>query len=217
MSFIEGVKKKFFGDESQVQKAPEGGRRIGAMGKAYTGGGGGYISTSKGTGFDASSYSDAKPKGKVSSLNEFNPNRTGAGSGKEKGVLGKAYDYVAPKAKSAGKWMQERGAALNEQNSPMKAPRAKKKTSARVPRRSQPPGYDGSFDMFGGGGMGMGGGMDSDMFGVGNFGGGGGYEREEREAPRRRRKSRRRPSREEREDAGGFDMNHVPDSLRGMF
>jgi hypothetical protein len=214
VSFIEGVKKKFFGDESQVQKAPTGDKRIGSMGKAY-GGGGGAVKTEHGVGFDASTYKepDTAPTGRVGSLNEFNPNRMGkpqkdkfAGvksAGKE------VFDYVAPKAKAAGKWMQDRGMELNG-DLPKKG---RKKVSARVPRRSQPPGYDGSMDMFGGG-------MGADMFGVGNFGGGfgGGYESEEREeAPRKRRKSRRRPTREERGEGGGFDMNHIPESMRGMF
>ena len=115
--------------------------------------------------------------------------------------VGEAYDYVAPKAKVAGKYMQERGHELSESPAYERAEhrkggyvkyerpeaRPRKKTPKRLPRKSQPPGYDGSFDMFGGGGMGMGGLPDDDMFGVGGYG------------EPRRRKSRRRPSKEERD------------------
>lgn len=205
MSFIEGIKKKFLGDESQVQKAKPGGRRVGSMGKAYTGGGGSYVSTSKGTGFDASSYSNAKPKGKVSNLNEFNPNRSGASSRGEKGILGKAYDYAAPKARAAGKWMQDRGMEIEKQN---------KKRSGRVPRGSQPPGYDGNYDMFGVGGFGGGGGGGWQTQGTIISGG----EAYEEVVPRRRKKkTSRRAAPREREEGGFSDMNHIPDSLRGMF
>lgn len=143
---------------------------------------------------------------------------------------GEAYDYVAPKAKAAGHYLQERGQALNHEMSetpaqeryehrggrnekherhlktkgtvfingtPYEEVKPRKKVSGRVPRKSQPPGYDGNYD----------------MFGVGGFGGG--FQPEEREEAPRRRKSRRRPARGE--SAGGFDMNHVPDSLRDMF
>ena len=203
MSFIDSVKKKFLGDDSQVQKAPAGGRRIGSMGKAYTGSGGSYVSSSKGTGFDASTYSpDAKPRGKVGSLNEFNPNRSGSSKASGKGYAGKALDYGVSKAKAGVGWMQERGMELEKQN---------KKRSGRAPRGSQPPGYDGSYDMFGVGGFGDGGGGGQWQTQGTIISGGEAYE----EVVPRRRKSRRRPAKQERNEM--MEPGHIPDYLRHMF
>lgn len=215
MSFIDSVKKKVFGDDSQLQKAAHGGRRVGSMGKAYTGAGGSYVSSSKGVGFDASSYSDAKPKGRVGSLNEFNPNRMGGSKSSEKGLAGKALDYGVSKAKSGIGWMQERGHELNESQGYERSEHKKgrKKVSGRVPRGSQPPGYDGSYDMFGVGSYGGGGGGNWVTQGT-IISGGEAYE----EVVPRRRKSRRRPARESSGGGGGFgDMNHIPEHMRDMF
>jgi len=138
---------------------------------------------------------------------------------------GEAYDYVAPKAKAAGRYLQERGHELMESPAEERREhRPRKRTSGRLPRKSQPAGYDGSYDMFGterrGRATGLPQGsltgmeMDSDMFGVGNFGMG---RPEPREAPRRRRKSRRRPSPRREVEHNLMESDYIPPSMRHMF
>lgn len=194
MSFIDSVKKKFLGDDSQVQKAPAGGKRVGSMGKAYTGGGGSYVSSSKGTGFDASTYRpDAKPRGKVGSLNEFNPNRSGAARGGEKGLLGQAAGYGVSKAKAGIGWMQERGHELNESPAYERAEHRGRKPRERRDRSE--PQWTSIGTIFSGG------------------------EAYEEVAPRRKKKktTRRKTSVPRHENDRMMEPGHVPSYLRDMF
>jgi hypothetical protein len=88
----------------------------------------------------------------------------------------------------------------------------RKHVRARAPRQSQPPGYDGSMDMFGGGGMG--GNMNSDMFGVGDFG----REREPpMQAPRRKKKTKHRAGPRAEVEHSLMESDYVPPSMRHMF
>ena len=157
---------------------------------------------------------------------------------KVKKGFGEAVDYVAPKAKAAGHWMQDRGDELNGMSPRNRSPSPYKKGSTADKQfmtgynngmisqgkepyheRRESPAYERAEHR---GrkprerreprepmGMGMG---NMDLFGVGNFGMEAPEEREE--APRRR-KSRRRPAKQERNRM--MEPGHVPDYLRHMF
>jgi hypothetical protein len=105
--------------------------------------------------------------------------------------------------------------------------RPRRRTSGRLPRKSQPAGYDGSYDMYGterrGRATGLPQGtltglpMDDDMFGVGGFGR---EAPERREAPpprRRKQKSKRARTFREAEEPDMMSPGHIPKYLRHMF